>query len=90
MLLNYLGQFKIHIVIVMLFAAASTVFAIVGPKVLGQATTEMFNGIMGKISGTGSGIDFGKIGGILLTLLGLYLASAAFSVIQGWLMTGFR
>lgn len=88
MLLNYLGQFKIHIVIVMLFAAASTVFAIVGPKVLGQATTEMFNGIMGKISGTGSGIDFGKIGGILLTLLGLYLASAAFSVIQGWLMTG--
>ena len=61
---------------------------LVGPKVLGQATTEMFNGIMGKISGTGSGIDFGKIGGILLTLLGLYLASAAFSVIQGWLMTG--
>lgn len=88
MLLNYLGQFKIHIVIVMLFAVASTIFAIVGPKVLGQATTEMFNGIMGKITGTSSGIDFGKIGGILLTLLGLYLASAAFSVIQGWVMTG--
>ena len=53
----------------MLFAVASTIFAIVGPKVLGQATTEMFNGIMGKITGTSSGIDFGKIGGILLTLL---------------------
>ena len=71
---------------VILFAIGSTIFAIVGPKILGNATTEIFNGIVDKIGG-GSGIDFGKIGKILLTLLGLYVLSAVFSLIQGFTMT---
>ena len=87
MLLNYLGQFKIHIVIVMLFAAASTVFAIVGPKVLGQATTKLFEGVMAMLTGTG-GIDFSAIGQILLFLLAIYLVSALLSYVQGWVMAG--
>ena len=72
----------------MLFAVASTIFTIVGPKVLGNATTELFNGIMGKITGAGAGIDFGAIANILLTLLILYLTSLLFSYGQGWIMTG--
>ena len=71
---------------VILFAIGSTIFAIVGPKILGNATTEIFNGIVDKIGG-GSGIDFGKIGKILLTLLGLYALSAVFSLVQGFTMT---
>ncbi len=86
-LLAYLADFKIAIFFVMLFAVGSTVFNIVGPKILGNATTELFNGLVGKISG-GDGIDFGKIGRILLFLLGLYLCSALFSFIQGYIMTG--
>lgn len=84
---HYLSKYKIAITIVILFAIGSTIFTIVGPKILGNATTEIFNGLIGKLSG-GSGIDFGKIGQILLTLLGLYLLSTVFSFIQGFTMTG--
>jgi len=87
-LLSYLGAYKIAIVITMLLAAASTVFDIVGPKVLGRATTVLFEGVMAQIGGTGTGIDFDTIGEILLTVLGLYLASASLSAIQGWIMAG--
>lgn len=84
---NYISNYKIPIIIVILFAIGSTIFMIVGPKILGNATTEIFNGLVGKLSG-GNGIDFGKIGQILLTLVGLYLLSAIFSLIQGYMMTG--
>ena len=87
LLKNYLSQYKIGIIVVIIFAIGSTIFSIVGPKILGNATTEIFNGLVSKISGNG-GIDFNKIGMILLTLLGLYLISALFSFIQGFLMTG--
>ena len=70
-----------------IFAIGSTIFNIVGPKILGRATTEIFNGLVGKISG-GAGIDFGKIGRILLLLLALYACSALFSFVQGYIMTG--
>ena len=83
---DYLSQYKIKLIIIFIFAVGSTIFSIIGPKVLGNATTEIFNGIMRKISG-GSGIDFEKIGGILITLLILYVASAVFSLIQGFTMT---
>ena len=71
----------------LIFAVGSTVFNIVGPKILGNATTELFSGLMEKIQGTG-GIDFGKIGSILLWALSLYLVSALFSFVQGFVMTG--
>ena len=70
-LMTYLGRYKIALLFVILFAIGSTIFNIVGPKVLGKATTEIFNGLVGKISG-GSGIDFDKIARILLTLLCLF------------------
>ena len=84
---NYLSKYKLALIIVIIFAIGSTIFTIVGPKVLGNATTEIFNGLVSKLSG-GSGIDFGKLGAILLGLLGLYIASALFSLIQGFTMTG--
>ena len=84
---NYLSKYKLALVIVVIFAIGSTIFSIVGPKILGNATTEIFNGLVSKLSG-GSGIDFGKIAGILLTLLALYGLSALFSLIQGFTMTG--
>ena len=84
---NYLSKYKIGLIVVIIFAIGSTIFTIVGPKILGNATTEIFNGIVSKLSG-GSGIDFGKIGQIAITLLGLYLLSAIFSFIQGFTMTG--
>jgi len=87
-LVDYLGSYRITIVVVMLFAVASTVFSIAGPKILGQATTRLFEGVMSMISGTGSGIDFDYIGRIILITLGLYLASSLFSYIQGWIMSG--
>jgi ATP-binding cassette, subfamily B, multidrug efflux pump len=87
-LLQYLGKYKISIVVVVLFAIASTVFAIVGPKILGQATNELFAGIMNQISGTGKGIDFGRIGQIMALLIALYLFSALLSCVQGYIMTG--
>lgn len=86
-ILNYMGKYKIAVFIVMIFAAASTIFQVVGPKVMGHATTELAEGLMRKIQGTGS-IDFGRIGQILLFTLGLYLISAACNFIQGWIMTG--
>ena len=87
-LLQYLGSYKWAILVVLFFAAASTVLSIFGPKILGQATTELFEGLVGTITGTGEGIDFGKIGQILIFLVGLYLISAACSYIQGFIMTG--
>ena len=86
-LLKYLGRYKIAIIIVMIFAVLSTVFSIVGPKILGEATTILFEGIMNMISENGLGIDFDGIKNILLTLLVLYIISAAFSYIQGLIMT---
>ena len=86
-LLNYMGRYKVALVFVIIFAICGTAFNIVGPKILSKATTEIFNGLLSKLSG-GSGIDFGKIGRILLILIGLYGVSACFSFIQGWLMTG--
>ena len=86
-LLKYLGRFKIAIACSLVFAAASTVFMVVGPKISGQATTELATGIIAQLTGTGS-IDFGAIGRILLTLGGLYLLSAGLSGVQGWLMSG--
>jgi ATP-binding cassette subfamily B protein len=86
-LIRYLGAYRVSMVIVMIFAAASTIFAIVGPKILGKATTKLFEGVMSQIAGSGS-IDFGYIGHILLITGGLYLLSAAFSYIQGWIMSG--
>ena len=83
---KYLARYRIALTIVVIFAIASTVFSIVGPKILGNATTEMFTGIVSKISG-GDGINFGKIGNILITLLVLYIISAAFGAIQGIIMT---
>ena len=84
---NYLSKYKVALIIVMIFAIGSTIFTIVGPKILGNATTEIFNGLVNKLSG-GSGIDFGKVGVILLGLLGLYILSALFSLVQGFTMTG--
>ena len=87
-LLGYLGKYKLTIAIVFVFAIVSTVFSVVGPKILGQATDVLFDGIMSKISGKGGGIDFNKIGQIMLMLVGLYVISAVFSYIQGYIMSG--
>ena len=86
-LMSYIGKYKVAIFVVMFFAACSTIFNVAGPKILGKATTALSEGLMEKIQGTGS-IDFGKIGSILLFVLGLYLCSAVFNFIQGWIMTG--
>lgn len=86
-LIQYMSRYKIRLTGVFLFAVGSTVFNIVGPKILGKATTELFNGLVAKINGSG-GIDFGKIGVILLWTMGLYACSAVFSFIQGFIMTG--
>ena len=86
-LFGYMGRYKIRFILMFIFAVAGTAFNIAGPKILGKATTELFNGLVAKVNGTG-GIDFGKIGMILLWTLGLYVASACFSLIQGFVMTG--
>ena len=86
-LMAYLGNYKIAIGLVIIFAIGSTIFTIVGPKILGDATTEIFKGLVGKVSG-GKGIDFDKIARILLTVLTLYVVSALFAYIQGFIMTG--
>jgi ATP-binding cassette subfamily B protein len=86
-LIQYLGAYRFGILVVILFAVASTIFTIIGPRILGNATTKLFEGVMGMISGTGSGIDFEYIGRILLITLALYLASALFAFIQGWIMS---
>jgi len=85
-LLTYLGSYKLLILIVWLFAVASTIATIVGPKILGEATTALFEGSIAQMTGTGS-IDFAYIGRILLIVLGLYLISAAFAFVQGWIMS---
>jgi ATP-binding cassette subfamily B protein len=86
-LIKYLSSYKVAIAIVMVFAIASTIASIVGPKILGKATTKLFEGVMSQIAGTGSGIDFGYIGHIIIITLSLYLLSAMFSYIQGWIMS---
>ncbi|MBR1391188.1 MAG: ABC transporter ATP-binding protein [Lachnospiraceae bacterium] len=86
-LVKYMGKDKYKVVIVMVCAALSTVFTVVGPKIMGKATTELATGLMKKISQTG-GIDFDYIARILLLTLGLYLLSGVFTFVQGWLMTG--
>jgi len=84
-LIKYLGAYKVPILVVWLFAIASTTSAIIGPKILGKATTKLFEGAMAEIAGTGT-IDFAYIGQILLIVLALYLVSAGFSFVQGWIM----
>ena len=86
-LLNYIKNYKISLIIVFLFAISSTVFSIIGPKVLGKTITELSNGFIRKITNTGE-IDFKKITSMLLLLLILYLISALFTYIQGFIMTG--
>lgn len=83
---SYLSKYKLAIFIVIIFAIGSTIFTIIGPKILGNATTEIYNGLIGKLNG-GDGINFDKIGKIALTLLGLYVVSALFSFVQGFTMT---
>ena len=86
-LMGYLTQYKIGLLLVVIFAIGSTIFNIAGPKILGKATTELFHGLVSKVSG-GSGIDFDKIAKILIGLMCLYVCSALFSFIQGYIMTG--
>ncbi|MDY3818283.1 MAG: ABC transporter ATP-binding protein [Lachnospiraceae bacterium] len=86
-ILAYMGHYKIALGFVIVFAIISTVFNVAGPKILSKATTELFTGLMSKLSG-GSGIDFGKIGKILIALLCIYVVSSVFSFLQGWIMTG--
>ncbi len=86
-LLAEIGGYKFAVLAVIIFAIGSTVFNIIGPKIMGNATTELANGLMAKIQGTG-GIDFGAIGNILLFVLGMYLLSALLSFVQGFIMTG--
>lgn len=86
-LFKYMEHYKFRFAMMFVFAVAGTIFSIVGPKILGKATTELFNGLVAKVNGTG-GINFEKIGMILLWTLGLYLVSSLFSLIQGFVMTG--
>ena len=86
-ILRYMGKYKIAVVFVMIIVACSTVFSVLGPKVLGKATTGLAEGLMAKVAGTG-GIDFSYIGKVLLFVLGLYLVSSVLSFMQGWIMTG--
>lgn len=86
-LLSYMGAYKLAIFMVMIFAGASTIFNIWGPKILSKAITELFNGLIKKYQGTG-GINFDKIGSILLFMLGLYAVASIFGIIQGWVMSG--
>lgn len=85
-LVSYMANYKIAILFVMIFAAASTIFNIWGPKILSKAITELFNGLIEKYQGTG-GIDFDKIGQTLLFMLGLYLVASLFGIMQGWIMS---
>jgi ATP-binding cassette subfamily B protein len=86
-LFQYMGQYKFRFILLFIFAIASTIFTIVGPKIMGKATTELFNGLVAKVNGTGS-IDFEKITRILIWTMSLYVLSACFSFIQGYIMTG--
>jgi ATP-binding cassette subfamily B multidrug efflux pump len=86
-LVNYLGAYRLTVLVVLVFAVASTAANIAGPKILGQATTKLFEGALAQLSGAGE-IDFPAIGRILLTTLSLYLLSTMFSYVQGWIMAG--
>ena len=86
-LARYMSEYKLALVFVVIFAITSTVFNIIGPKLMGNATTEIFNGIIAKVNGTGD-VNFDALGSILLLLIGFYLISSICSFIQGWLMTG--
>ena len=86
-LLGYVGRHKLAVLLALVFAAASVIFNIVGPKVLGSVTTKLYEGLVATVQGTGS-VDFAWIGATLLALLGIYLASSACNLVQGWLMTG--
>lgn len=86
-LIKYIGNYKFAVIVVMIFAASATVFNVIGPKILGKATTALSEGLMRKIQGVG-GMDFDYIGKILLLVLGLYLIAVIFSFMQGWIMTG--
>lgn len=85
-LLKYMGGYKIGLFAVMIFAVISTILNVIGPKILGNATTELFNGLIAKLTGTGE-INFSRLGAILLSLMGIYLICAAFSFVQGLIMT---
>lgn len=87
-LIKYLSVYNVSIITVFVFAAASAVFSIVGPKILGKATTKLFEGIMSKVAGSGKGIDFNYIGRIIVILIVLYAISSLFSYVQGWIMSG--
>ncbi|MBK5245245.1 MAG: ABC transporter ATP-binding protein [Eubacteriaceae bacterium] len=87
-LVAYLSVYKVRLIFVFIFAIASTLFMIVGPKILGNATTAIFEGVMNMIADNGKGIDFNYIGQIILIMLGLYTISVIFSYIQGYIMTG--
>ena len=87
-LARYLAKYKFSISLVIIFAILSTVFTIIGPKILGDATTELYTGVMNKLSGNGQGIDFSAIGKILFILVGLYFISSVFSYLQSYLMVG--
>ncbi|HBI91038.1 MAG TPA: multidrug ABC transporter ATP-binding protein [Terrisporobacter glycolicus] len=87
-LMSYLAKYKLSIIIVFIFAIGSVTFSVIGPKILGKATTEIFNGLVGKVSGEGSGIDFEAIKRILIVLVILYIVSAIFSFVQGYVMSG--
>lgn len=88
-LLQYLKPYKLSIMIVIIFAIGSAAFTIVGPKILGKATTKLFEGLVDKVTGVpGAAIDFGYIGNIVLLLLGLYIASTVFAIIQGYIISG--
>ena len=87
-LLSYLAKYRLSIIIVFIFAIGSVTFSVIGPKILGKATTEIFNGLVRKVSGNGGGIDFDAIKRILLTLLVLYIVSTIFSFVQGFIMSG--
>ena len=86
LLKSYLSKYKFALIIVFVFSIASIIFDVVGPKILGNATTEIFTGVVSKYSG-GAGINFEKIAEILITLLAIYIASSAFGIIQGFVMT---
>jgi ATP-binding cassette, subfamily B, multidrug efflux pump len=87
-LLQYLRMYRGQLLVVVLFAIGATAFNTIGPKILGQATTKLFQGVMGQISGSGQGIDFTFIGNILIQVSLLYVLSALFGYVQGWIMTG--
>ena len=87
-LISYLAKYKLSIVFVLIFAIGSVTFSVIGPKILGKATTEIFNGLVNKVAGNGTGIDFDAIKRILITLITLYVVSAIFSFIQGFVMSG--